>query len=52
MIITDRSERYGRRQLKKIRRVLKKQTWQPITFEEFCQYMALDIEKVYARLGM
>jgi hypothetical protein len=51
-IISDRSTRYGRRLLKAVRRKLKKQPWQAVSIEEFCNYMGLDPESVYNLLGI
>lgn len=46
VIITGRSERFGRNLLKKIREHLNKEKYQPVTVDEFCQYMGLKSEQV------
>ena len=39
MIITGRSDRYGRNLIKKIKEYFKKGQHQVVSIEEFCQYM-------------
>jgi hypothetical protein len=46
MIITGRSERYSRNLLKQIKSVHTKQKHQPLTVEEFCQYMGFDVSRI------
>ena len=50
MIITGRSDRYGRNLIKKIKEHFKKQQHQVVTVEEFCQYMGLQLEAVVSQL--
>ncbi|HRH50364.1 MAG TPA: hypothetical protein PLP23_16525 [Panacibacter sp.] len=40
-IITGRSDRYGRKLIKKIKEHFSKQQHQVVSIEEFCQYMGL-----------
>jgi NADPH-dependent 7-cyano-7-deazaguanine reductase QueF-like protein len=49
--ITERSPRYARRLLERIRRELKKDKLQAVSVEEFCKFMGYDIEFIYTRLG-
>ena len=49
--ITERSPRYARRLLEAIRRKLNRDKLLPVSIAEFCQYMGLDEETVYRRLG-
>ncbi len=49
-IITGRSDRYGRKLIKKIKEHFKKQQHQVVTVEEFCQYMGLQQETVARQL--
>ena len=50
MIITGRSDRYGRNLIKKIKDYFKKQPHQVVTIEEFCKYMGLQQEIVARQL--
>lgn len=50
MIITGRSDKYGRNLIKKIKEHLNKQQHQVISVEEFCQYMGLQLESVVKQL--
>ena len=50
MIITGRSDRYGRNLIKKIKDHFKKQQHQVVTVDEFCQYMGLQPETVAKQL--
>jgi len=44
--ITGKSDRYGRKILKKIRAMNGKQKHQPVSLVEFCKYMGLKEEEV------
>lgn len=46
MIITGRSDRYGRNLIKKIKEHFKKQQHQVVSIDEFCHYMGLQRETV------
>jgi hypothetical protein len=46
MIVTGRSERYSRGLLKKIKETYNKAKHQPLTIDEFCQYMGFDSTKI------
>ncbi len=50
MIITGRSDRYGRNLIKKMKDHFKKQSHQVVTIEEFCKYMGLQQEIVARQL--
>jgi predicted nuclease with TOPRIM domain len=50
MIITGRSDKYGRNLIKKIKEHLNKQQHQVVSVEEFCQYMGLQLETVVKQL--
>ena len=50
MIITGRSDRYGRNLIMKIKKHFKKQQHQVVTVEEFCQYMGLQLDVVARQL--
>ena len=44
--LTGRSERYSRDLVAKIKKLHGKDKHQPVTIEEFCQYMGLRVERV------
>lgn len=50
MIITGRSERYSRNLLKQIKSSYSKLKHQPLTIDEFCQYMGFDTLKITHQL--
>lgn len=50
MIITGRSDKYGRNLIKKIKEHLNKQQHQVVSVDEFCQYMGLQFEAVIKQL--
>jgi hypothetical protein len=50
MIITGRSDKYGRNLIKKIKAHFNKQQHQVVSIEEFCQYMGLVFETVAKQL--
>lgn len=50
MVITGRSDRYGRNLLKKIKTHFKKQPHQVVTVEEFSTYMGLQQDLVAKQL--
>lgn len=50
MIITGRSDRYGRNLIKKIKDHLNKLQHQVVTVDEFCQYMGLQSDIVRKQL--
>jgi len=50
MIVTGRSERYSRNLLKKIKANFNKANHQPLTIEEFCQYMGFDSVQIRTNL--
>ncbi len=50
MIVTGKSERYGRYLIKKIKDHFKKQDHQVVTIDEFCNYMGLQPQEVRAQL--
>jgi len=45
-IVTGKSERYGRRLIKKIKEKLAKEAHQYVTLEEFCIFTGLKMENV------
>jgi len=45
-IVTGKSERYGRRLIKKIKEKLAKESHQYVTLEEFCIFTGLKMENV------
>lgn len=49
-IVTGRSERYGRKLIKKIKEAFSKQNHQLVTIEEFCSYTGLCTESVKGML--
>lgn len=51
-VLIEKSERHARRLLKRIRRKLKKEPEQPVSFAEFSAYMGIDLLIIYQRLGM
>ena len=50
VVVTGRSERYGRNLIRKIKDHFKKQQHQVVTVEEFCVYMGLQYEVVARQL--
>lgn len=50
MVITGRSDRYGRNLIKRIKDHFNKQTHQVVTIEEFCLYMGLQYDVVAKQL--
>jgi ribosomal silencing factor RsfS len=50
MIITGKSDRYGRSLIKKIKEHFNKEQHQVVSVEEFCQYMGLQLETVVKQL--
>lgn len=46
MIITGKSERYSRYQIKKIKEEIHKQEHQYLTIREFCEYLGLSPDEV------
>ncbi len=50
VVITGRSDRYGRKLIKRIKEHLKKQQHQVVTVDEFCRYMGLQPEVVAKQL--
>lgn len=50
MIITGRSDRYGRNLIKKIKDHFNKPQHQVVTVDEFCQYMGLQQDVVSRQL--
>jgi hypothetical protein len=50
MIITGRSDKFGRNLIKKIKQHFSKQEHQVVTIEEFCNYMGLQLEAVLKQL--
>jgi hypothetical protein len=50
MIVTGRSERYSRNLLNKIKTNINKPKHQPLTIEEFCQYMGFDSSEIKLNL--
>lgn len=44
--ITGKTDRYGRKLLKKIRETLRKDDHQFVTLEEFCNYTGLQIDTI------
>lgn len=50
MVITGRSDRYGRNLIKKIKEHFKKQQHQVVSIQEFCQYMGLQQDVVARQL--
>jgi hypothetical protein len=51
MLITGKSERYGRKLLEKIRLKHQKEEHQFVTIKEFCSYTGLDITDVQSQLN-
>jgi hypothetical protein len=51
MLITGKSERYGRKLLEKIRSKYQKEEHQFVTIKEFCSYTGLDITDVQSQLN-
>jgi hypothetical protein len=49
-IVTGRSERYGRKLIKKIKEAFSKQNHQLVTIEEFCTYTGLCTQSVMEKL--
>lgn len=49
--VLDRSLRHVRRLLDDVRHHYKKQTWQPVTTKEFCEYFNFSIDDVFEILG-
>jgi len=45
-IVTGKSERYGRRLIKKMKDRFSKESHQLVTLEEFCVYMGFEVSKV------
>jgi len=50
MVITGRSDKYGRNLIKKIKQHFQKQEHQVVSIEEFCKYMGLQSEAVFKQL--
>ena len=50
MIITGRSDKYGRNLIKKIKLHFQKQEHQVVSVDEFCQYMGLQLDTVLKQL--
>ena len=50
MVITGRSDRYGRNLIKEIKHHLDKLQHQVVTVDEFCQYMGLQSDIVRKQL--
>lgn len=50
-IITGRTERYGRKLLKEIRKVYKKEDHHFVSIDEFCSHTGLSVEQVNSRLS-
>jgi len=46
MILTGKSERAARRLITEIKKVLKKEKHQMVTYDELCQYLGIEIEKL------
>lgn len=47
-IITGKSERYSRDLIQKIKKHFHKEEHQPVTFQEFCEYMGIPLTEVQA----
>jgi hypothetical protein len=47
VLITGKSERYGRKLIEKIKKENSKKSYQVLTVEEFCSYMGLDAKQVH-----
>jgi hypothetical protein len=47
VLITGKSERYGRKLIEKIKKENSKRSHQLLTVEEFCNYMGLDAKQVH-----
>ena len=45
-IVTGKSERYGRRLIRKIKEKFSKERHQLVTLDEFCVYMGFEVSKV------
>lgn len=52
MIITGRSERYGRNLIQKIKESTGKQKHQLVTIDEFCAYLGLDKAQVISQIQL
>jgi len=50
LTLQGRSDRYGRKLIKKIKEHLKKQQHQVVTVDKFCRYMGLQPESVAKQL--
>ncbi|MBK9993629.1 MAG: hypothetical protein IPP01_06480 [Saprospiraceae bacterium] len=50
MVITGKSDRYGRYLIKRIKEYFNKEQHQVVTVEEFCQYMGLQLDSVVSQL--
>ena len=50
MLLTNKSESYARKEIKRIKVALNKQNYQSITIKEYCEYYAFDIQEVIAVL--
>jgi hypothetical protein len=50
MVITGRSDKFGRNLIKKIKLHFQKQEHQVVSIEEFCKYMGLQSEAVTKQL--
>ena len=50
MVITGKSDRYGRYLIKRIKEYFNKEQHQVVTMEEFCQYMGLQLDEVAKQL--
>ena len=46
MQITGKSERYSREILRKIKTLLKKEKYQLVSVQEFCEFIGLNIEEI------
>jgi hypothetical protein len=51
VILTGKSERYGREIISQIKKAEMKEKRQPVTVEEFCNYMRLDTQQVLRLLN-
>lgn len=50
MIVTGKSERYGRYLIKRIKDHFNKEDHQVVTIEEFCDYLGLQLDTVIKQL--
>ena len=50
VVVTGRSERYGRNLIRKIKEHFKKEQHQVVSIQEFCEYMGLQYEVVARQL--